>query len=80
MGRRGVESFAKRQKELKRKQKAQEKMARRYGRSKRKRDANADDPAQEKGPGEEEISPGDAASLSREDAKATDPGPNSTGI
>ena len=80
MGKRGVESFAKRQKELKRKQKAQEKIARRYGRSKRKRDANVDDLAQEKGPGEEEISPGDEASLSQKDFKATDLGPNSTGI
>ncbi|MDP8249235.1 MAG: hypothetical protein P9M00_13935 [Candidatus Tritonobacter lacicola] len=62
MGKRGVESFAKRQKELKRKQKAQEKMARRHGR--RKRVANVDDLAQEKGPGEEEISPGDETSLS----------------
>lgn len=31
MGRRGPESYMKRQKELKRKQKAQEKMARRHG-------------------------------------------------
>ena len=62
MGRRGVESFAKRQKELQRKQKAQEKITCRYGR--RKRVANVDDLAQEKGPGEEEISPGDETSLS----------------
>ncbi len=34
MGRRGPESFMKRQKELKRKQKAQEKMARRQGKRK----------------------------------------------
>jgi len=38
MGKRGPESFMKRQKELKRMQKAAEKMARRYGRRKRRRE------------------------------------------
>jgi hypothetical protein len=38
MGRRGPESFMKRQKELKRRQKAQEKMARRQGKRKQQQE------------------------------------------
>ena len=42
MGRRGPESFMKRQKEMKRKQKAQEKMARRQGKRQQQQVADID--------------------------------------